>query len=307
MTRGLSERGALRKVLKGRIARDECFPAQVPGLKEKYVTLSGGERARVVLGGEDGADSVVFVHGWGCSAYFFRHIYAPVIESGRRVIAVELRGHGWSDRPLDPGLYSAEAMMRYLAEVLDELDVGPAHFISHSLGGGVTLDLLAVSRDRGKSLTLLAPVGLGPLKWIGMMRLMTPRIVAPLIPYGVPRWSIPLVLKAVYGSRGRWASHDVDEYWAATADPDYARALRLLLHQYSFAPRSDESLARIDIPMLVVLGARDLLVNTPRARTRAQLLGARRVVVVPRAGHVLAEEVPKVVIQELLAHIVDAS
>lgn len=139
------------------------------------------------------------------------------------------------------------------------------------------------------------------------MRFLTPSFVAPLIPYGVPRWSVPLVMRAVYGSRGRWAGEDVDEYWAPTADPDYARALRLALHHYSFAPRSDEEIAGIGCPVLVMLGGKDLLVNTPRAYDRARALGVKRLVVVPRAGHVLAEEVPEVVIEEVLGHIADAS
>jgi len=296
----------MARAVRGRLPRDEWYPAHEPGLSSRLLELGRGERARIVEGGPPG-EPVVFIHGWGCSAYFFRHLLQPVMATGRRVIALDLRGHGGSDKPHEEERYRPEAMREFVEQALGVLRLPPAHFVAHSLGGGVAMDLLGASPGMAKTLTLLAPVGLGPLRFISLARLLTPRLVAPLVPYGVPRWSIPLVLRAVYGRRGRWARRDVDEYWAPTADPAFALALRALLHNFRFDPRSDDELAHLTMPTLVILGGRDLLVRSRAAHKRSQRLPLARSVLVPGAGHVLAEEVPDVVLRELLPHLADNS
>jgi pimeloyl-ACP methyl ester carboxylesterase len=297
----------IARAFHGRLPRADWYPAHEPGLSSRLLVLPGGERARIVEGGDPAGDPVVFIHGWGCSAYFFRLLLPAVMASGRRVVALDLRGHGGSDKPRDADLYTRAAMRDFAAQALDTLALPPAHVVAHSLGGAVAIDLVSETPGRARTLTLLAPVGLAAMRCIGLMRVLTPPLVAPLVPYAVPRWTIPLVLRAAYGKQGRWASRDVDEYWAPTAEPEFALALRALLHRYSFEPRSDAALARLTLPTLVILGSRDVLVRSRAAHGRTRTLPAARSVLVPGAGHVLAEEVPDVVLREMLPHLADNS
>jgi magnesium chelatase accessory protein len=236
--------------------------------------------------------------------YFYRRLIPALIASGRRTIAIDLRGHGASDKPRDAACYSAPAMAEFAERVLSALDLPPLHIVAHSMGGGVTLDLAVRAPERLLSVTLLAPVGLAQMRLVvPFARLATPPLAAPLVPYAVPRWSIPLMLRGLYGDNGTFASRDVDEYWAPTADPNFALALRSLLHRFDFAPRSDAQLARIAVPKLVILGGRDLLVRSRTARVRAERLPGTTVRYIERAGHVLAEEVPDAVLGALLPHL----
>jgi pimeloyl-ACP methyl ester carboxylesterase len=246
---------------------------------------------------------VVLIHGWGCSAYFFRKIIPAIAASGRRVIAMDLRGHGGSSKPADDARYTADAMRDFALGVMDALGVARAHVVAHSLGGGITIDLAARYPDRVRTITLLAPVGLAPVRFITLARLGTPPLAAPLVPYAVPRWSIPLVLRAVYGENGKYGSRDVDEYWAPTADPAFALALRSLLHHYRFATRTDAELARVAAPVLVMLGGRDLLVRSRSSRARVDGRPGWSVTTLDGAGHVLAEEAPDAVLAATLPHL----
>ena len=115
------------------------------------------------------------------------------------------------------------------------------------------------------------------------------------------------MLRAMYGTEGKWASRDVDEYWAPTADPSFALALRDLLHQYEFTPRSNEQLAAIESPVLVILGDRDLLVRSRAASVRSTGRRGWHTVMLRGAGHVLAEEVPDRVLAELHPHLANAT
>jgi pimeloyl-ACP methyl ester carboxylesterase len=193
-------------------------------------------------------------------------------------------------------------MRDFALGVLDAARIDTAHVVAHSLGGAVALDLAGHSPSRVRTLTLLAPVGLAPVRFVSAARWVTPAFVAPIVPYAVPRWSIPLLMRAVYGREGHWASRDVDEYWAPTADPDFARALRQLLHHYNFSPRRDDELARVTAPTLVLVGERDLLVRS-RASARRARERSWECITLARAGHVLAEEVPDLVLEHLLPHL----
>jgi pimeloyl-ACP methyl ester carboxylesterase len=122
----------IASAFRGRLPASAWYPANEPQLRAREVALGGGERARIVEGGEPDAEPVVFVHGWGCSAYFFRKLLPATLATGRRVIALDLRGHGGSSKPADPACYTGEAMRDFAREVLDTIRVHRAHFVAHS-------------------------------------------------------------------------------------------------------------------------------------------------------------------------------
>ena len=257
----------------------------------------------MVEGGARDAPPVLLVHGWGCSAYYFRKLVPALVGAGRRVVALDLRGHGGSDKPVEHQRYTADAMADFLERAMDVLGLDRPAVVAHSLGGGIMLDVAARDAGRLSSLTLLAPVGLAPVRFVGVARVATPAAAAPLVPYAAPRWSIPLVLRSVYGTLGAYTSRDVDEYWAPTQDPAFAKALRALLHAYRFEPRRDDELARVTVPTLVILGGRDLLVRCRSSAQRVAALPRGVSHVIERAAHVLAEEVPEAVLADLLPHL----
>lgn len=293
----------LVSVFRGRLSPDECYPAHEAGLAARLLTLANGERARIVEGGDPAASPVLFVHGWGASAYYYRKLLPAVMAAGRRVVAMDLRGHGGSDKPRDASLYSGEAMADYVEAALDALGHDRVALVAHSLGGGVALDVARRRPERLSSLALLAPVGLAPVRFLALARLATPGAAAPLVQYAVPPWSIPLAIRAINGTLGDFALHDADEYWAPSRDPAFSWALRTLLHRYRLEPRTDAELDAIRAPVLVLLGGQDMLVRAAESAARAARRPDWRACTIARAGHVLAEEVPARVLEELLPHL----
>lgn len=293
----------LVSLFRGRLSPDEWYPSQEAELAARLVRLPGGEQARVVEGGDPSHPPVLFIHGWGASAYYYRKLLPTVMRAGRRVIAMDLRGHGGSDKPMDESLYTADAMAAHVEGVIDALGYERLDVVAHSLGGGVAIDVARRRPARLSTLTLLAPVGLAPVRFLVLARMATPGAVAPLVRYAVPPWSIPLVVRALNGTLGDFALRDVDEYWAPTRDPAFGWALRTLLHHYRLEPRSRDELAQITAPVLLILGGQDLLVRAAESAERVKSLPGWRAHVVQRAGHVLAEEVPQTVLDDLLPHL----
>lgn len=117
-----------------------------------YAELSGDHRA-------DGAPPLVLIHGFGCSAAVWAPVRALLPES-YPVIAYDLPGHRFS---LDAeGRGGAGRMAKALLVDLEHRFPAGFHVAGHSMGGAVAA-LIAMRATRlVRSLTLIAPGGMGP-------------------------------------------------------------------------------------------------------------------------------------------------
>jgi len=119
---------------------------------------SSGVRIRYVDAGS--GDPVVLVHGQGGRLETWTDTgILPSLAKEQRVIAIDLRGHGLSDKPHDPSAYGPE-MGRDIVRLMDHLKIRRAHIVAYSMGCAVTLHLLTVSPGRVVSAALIG--GSGP-------------------------------------------------------------------------------------------------------------------------------------------------
>jgi pimeloyl-ACP methyl ester carboxylesterase len=101
-----------------------------------------------------GKPAFVLVHGWACNRTFF----APQAEHfarRHRVVSVDLRGHGESDKPQGP--YSIAAYADDLVYMIEHLGLGKAVAVGHSSGGMTVLQLAAAQPDRVAAIVMVAP------------------------------------------------------------------------------------------------------------------------------------------------------
>lgn len=82
------------------------------------------------------------------------------LRPNRRVVALDLRGHGRSEPPRN-GDYSFAAMAGDVAAVVDTLKLARFVLVGHSMGGGVALTYASAHPERAAGLVLLDPVGDG--------------------------------------------------------------------------------------------------------------------------------------------------
>lgn len=286
--------------LPGRLPADAVYPAGRPGHAVHWLDLPDGERARAVVcepdraatGPESPDVAVVGVHGWGCSAYSFQRVLRPLADAGVRAAAPDLRGHGWSSKPLDVRRYTPAALAAWLADVLDALGIGRAVLLGHSLGGQVALEAALAMPERVAGLVLVAPLGFAAIGRLRALRLATPDLLAPVLPYLATRTAIRVGLASSYGPGHGPSERDVDEYWAPTADPDLARAVRLVAHASTWGPGSAARLARIVCPTHVILGDHDNLIGVDAVRPLAAAIPDATLEVLAGVGHVPIDERP---------------
>lgn len=114
-----------------------------PGITHATARL-GDARIHYTSQGQ-GADAVVFIHGWSCDASFWDAQMAA-LGASRRVIAVDLIGFGKSDAP--EAEYTQELLAQSLAAVLDAAQVRRAVLVGHSMGLSVAKKYIDTHPER---------------------------------------------------------------------------------------------------------------------------------------------------------------
>jgi pimeloyl-ACP methyl ester carboxylesterase len=89
---------------------------------------------------------VLLLHGFGASTFTWRHVI-PALAQTHRVIAVDLKGFGRSDKPFDER-YSVLDQAELLAQLIEDKDLRDLTIVGHSFGGGVALRLALDANDR---------------------------------------------------------------------------------------------------------------------------------------------------------------
>jgi pimeloyl-ACP methyl ester carboxylesterase len=110
---------------------------------------SNGVKIRYAVAGE--GEPVVLVHGWLAEASMWGRDAAgnPKLNPppGFRLIALDCRGHGQSDKPHDRALYGTEMAMDVL-RLMDHLKIPKAQFVGYSMGAFIVGKIAATHPDR---------------------------------------------------------------------------------------------------------------------------------------------------------------
>ena len=289
--------------LPGRLAPDAMYPAGDPTVAARFETLASGVRVRVIECGVPTGPPVLLLHGWCCSAYSFRRNLCALTDRGCRVVVADLKGHGLSDKPRGRGEYTLARMADHAVEIMDAVGMRRATLVGHSMGCAIAVAVALRHPGRVSRLALLAPAGFGAITLLPVAQALTPRFAAPLLPWLMRRWMIGLVLRLAYAWDSRLTARDVDEYYAPTQFPEFAHAMRDLLHDFQWKPGERAELERLTIPTLVMFGTRDRLVYNRSVEAMVRAIPNVVLDVVEGAGHVLPEEVPDRVNARLAAFV----
>lgn len=275
------------------------YPAGVSGIGVRRVAVGSGLTLRVLESGPAGGRVVILVHGWGGSVYSYDATIPALAAAGHRVIAIDLPGHGLSDKPADAARYSIPAMAEAVLRVVESIRATRYSLVAHSMGGAIALEIAARGDARLEGLALLGAVGLGRVPLAPVLRWLTPKwasgVIAPLLSRTVVR----LILGVAFGTRERPVARDVDEYGAPTQFNGFALACRACIHRVTWQRLSQAALEAVRLPVLVVAGGRDHVVRDVSAGGR--LIPGARVVEIPDAGHLAVQERAEIVNRELVA------
>ncbi|MFC2015519.1 NAD(+) synthase [Chloroflexota bacterium] len=169
---------------------------------------------------------VVLVHGMAASLADWSRLMPLLVSSGYQAIAVDLLGHGDSDKPASQDGYTADAVYQALEQCLDRLDIEPPFYlIGHSLGGYMSLMYSLKHPDRVRAMVLINPLfSLNQLTRILDLLMPLSRVGVGLLK-ATPQWLVNSFLSyndsflTKLDSETRWAySRDIKR-----ASPDFLR------------------------------------------------------------------------------------
>jgi pimeloyl-ACP methyl ester carboxylesterase len=300
---------------RGRLPIDQIYPAGVPDVRVEYVTLQDGVAVRLAESGAADAPPVLLVHGWGASIYMWRDWFAPLAAMGYRVVALDLPGHGLSDKPSEEGRYRLASLVATVREVIAAAGLRRPHVVAQSMGGTIALELAASNDPAIGRLVLVNPACFGHVHLLPLARHASPKVVEPVLARLVPRWVVGRAHRRVYGDPALITEEDIDQYWAPSQFPGYAPAMRRLLHEFTWSrpPVSAmaqrlRALAPPTSPPLAVLGTRDRLVRDARPYAAAlRKAGAPlEIYASVGGGHAVNEERPREVLALVSAFLAQA-
>jgi 2-hydroxymuconate-semialdehyde hydrolase len=105
-------------------------------------------------------ETVIFIHGSGpgVTAYANWRLVMPVIGQSYRVVAPDMVGFGYTDRP--KGIkYNMDTWVQQMIDLMDALNIEKAHIVGNSFGGALALALVIKYPKRVNKLVLMGSVG----------------------------------------------------------------------------------------------------------------------------------------------------
>lgn len=158
---------------------------------------------------------LVLLHGSFGSLDDWRDFgYVAALKDHYRLILMDSRGHGKSDKPHDPGMYSLALRASDVVAVLDDLEIQRADFVGYSMGGWIGFGLARYAPARVRSLTL---GGAHPFQEnMQPFRAMLPKEPSAFLALLEPAFGVHLTPSM----RDRVVTNDLDALHALTLDRD---------------------------------------------------------------------------------------
>ena len=217
---------------------------------------------------EGEGDPIVLVHGFASSKnvnWVYPTWVSDLRKDGRRVIALDNRGHGDSSKLYDPAQYAIAEMSGDVVALMDHLDLARADVMGYSMGGRIAAHIALTAPQRMRA-AIFGGIGMA------------------MIEGGGPGENVALALEAP-------SLDDVTDPVGRTfrAFADQTRSDRLALAACMRGSRglmSEQDAGRIGVPVLVAVGSTDEVAGS--ASALSALIPGSEVLDIPNRDHMRA-------------------
>jgi len=249
-------------------------------------------------------EPILLIHGFGASTYSWRHLISK-LSSTYKVIAIDLKGFGKSEKPLDER-YSIHDQARIVVDFIEKKDLKNLTIIGHSYGGGVTLAttlrMQEMFPNRLKRIVLIDSIAYDqklPL-FVNILRApLLGQLGTTVLPPEVQTRSI---LKLAYFDDDKILDEAVSVYAEPLRKADGRYALLKTAEQ--IIPENIKSFSKryksILLPSLLIWGREDEIVPISIGERLSQAIPNSRFRVLENCGHIPHEEMPEETIRIIM-------
>lgn len=239
---------------------------------------------------------LILLHGFGANAYTWR-LLGPNLAEENKVFTIDLKGHGFSDKPQD-GKYAVSDQADMLAAFIKDRHLQGVVLVGNSMGGAIALMTYFKMREETpaavKGLVLIDSAGY-PQKmpfFISMAR--HPWLSALGSKLLSPRFVTHMVLYKCYYNRDKITEEMIDTYAYYGSLPGASEAVRQTAVQ--IVPANMEAMIAqyktVRVPTLIIWGKEDQVVPLEVGRNFQRDIPDAELVILPRCGHIPQEEEP---------------
>ena len=272
------------------------------------IRANGLDFSCLVSGPDDGTP-VVLLHGFPEIGFGWRHQIPALVAAGFRVIVPDQRGYGTSSKPDQVSAYAVDQLAEDVVAIADALGHRRFALVGHDWGGIVAWHLAGRHAAHVRQLAILNAPNLDVMPGYALhhpLQLLRSSYVAafqlPVLPEIALGASDHALLQAALTSSSRpgtFTAAELDVYREAWSQPG---ALTAMLNWYRASARSaPRESVRIDQPVLVIWGDRDVALQASLAEASAELCDHVEVVHIESAGHWVQHEEAARVNQLLVA------
>jgi pimeloyl-ACP methyl ester carboxylesterase len=259
-------------------AETKSAEVTVPG--GRIVSLPGGELEFVEEGSRNGP-AVVLIHCFTCAIEWWDGMI-PRLAATHRVIAVDLLGHGGSEKPTSG--YSIENQADLVAQVLGRLGVRDAEVVGHSLGGPVSIALAEQSPQLVNRLVVIDSIpdtSYGDVGFIGELPFKP--VIGQTLWRIKPDFSIKDGLEVAFAPGFEVPDAFVEDvkqltYSSYTGSHD-------AFDDYTGEKALPQRAAATGKPILAIMGAEEQIASDPQASLAAYRAAGAQTKLIQGAGH----------------------
>jgi pimeloyl-ACP methyl ester carboxylesterase len=248
--------------------------------------LDGGEPADAEVsnrpGGPGAQPPIVLLHGFGCSINWWDRLTPLLERGGHRVVAIDLLGHGGSEKPRSG--YSMENQAQLVAQVLNGLGVEGATVVGHSMGGNVAVALADQSSELVDRLVI---VDQAPDKSYQDQELLAKLATTPVIGEAMKRLAPDFAIRDGLGQAFA-PGYDVPDQFVddfkrmtySSFDSSDSEA-----DSYTGDRPLDDRIRAAFVPLLVVFGSEDQFYDARESLSAYADVPGARTVMIEGSGH----------------------
>ena len=257
-------------------------------IKYESVMLADHRKVNFVRTGK--GTPVILVHGLAASLHDWDDLLPELAASGYAGYALDLLGHGESEKPAKHSEYTVEAVFDHFCNWIEALRMDePMILVGHSLGGGLSLLYALRYPERVCALVLVNPfydIGqLPPILQTVFRRQLLNTYLIDRTPYRFFRLLVDMTSFNVY--IGNRETHTLPEHIRYQTALDYKRASSGIYNIPRSLPSIALDLSRISQPTLLLWGGRDqTLTPSSFPRLAESLPNVVDTHILPICGHV---------------------
>lgn len=283
---------AVKMLTRANTVRFEDVRHLVPHSDRSRFVNVDGIRVHYQEFGDETRPAMLLIHGYTASSYVWRHAVHALADAGFYVLAIDLVGFGYSEKPRWFE-YSIDAQARIVERFLDRLGIGRASVVGSSYGGAVAATVALDYAERVDKLVLVDAVCNDELKKHPILRLAAipglGEVVTPFLAdsYALNRWRMsrslaPCNLSMVTGER-------INAIRRPLFAADGHHSL-LATSRNWHAERVGRDAHLITQPTLIVWGENDTVIPISDGQKLHDEIPGSRFVVLKNCGHIPQEE-----------------